>query len=140
VPNAMVEEASGEGVYVAPKTPIVVLPNIELPIYTPNGLAFPKGLELRGLVFAVLVCASVGCDPNGLELDFPNGLLDPNIGPTRCRESNKLFNSEITASPLKARITLQEPRDGPCVMSNTQPMLDVYAEDTVRKKTNVLSW
>jgi hypothetical protein len=79
VPNAEVEEASGEGVCAAPKTPVAVPPNIELPVCAPNGLVLPKGLGLNGLVFAVLVCPNVGCAPNGLELGCPNGLLDPNI-------------------------------------------------------------
>ena len=54
----------------APKTLVVVPSNIELSIYTPNGIVFPKGLGINGLVFAVLVCPSVSCVPNGLELGF----------------------------------------------------------------------
>eukprot|EP01018_Ginkgo_biloba_P008456 Gb_07063 [translate_table: standard] len=71
-PKVGADEAKGEGVCGAPKTPVDVPPNIELPVCAPNGLVFPKGLGVKGLVLAVLACPNAGCAPNGLELGCPN--------------------------------------------------------------------
>lgn len=71
-PKAGVDEApkAGEvsGDDGCPKTPVDVLPNIELPVGDPNGLGLPKGLGLNGLLVALLAC------PNNV--DCPNGLLE----------------------------------------------------------------
>lgn len=67
LPKAGDGEAPNAGVEGCPKTPVDVLPNIELPVCEPKGFGLPNGLGENGLVLLVLVCPNIDWEPNGLE-------------------------------------------------------------------------
>lgn len=55
-----------------------MLPNIEPPVCEPKGLAAPKGLGAKGLLFGLL-CPKGDCVPKDALGDCPKGLLEPNM-------------------------------------------------------------